>query len=151
MQLVLNSHSKEETLQIAQLLARLILPNDVVLLLGELGAGKTTFAQGIAKGLGIHESVKSPTFNIVKTYFSGRLPLFHIDAYRLEGQHQDIGISELQAGHGVCVVEWPQFLEINWGDSPLMITLERISSTKRKITILWNDKRIFALKNEVKL
>ena len=76
---------------------------------GFLGAGKTTFTQGLARGLGIEKKVTSPTFTIMKEY-RGRLPLYHIDAYRLENITQDLGFDEYIDSDGVCVIEWADFI-----------------------------------------
>ena len=83
---------------------------DILLLEGDLGAGKTTLTQGLAKGLGVTEFVNSPTFVIINEYFTGRLPLYHMDLYRVEEEAQlyDLGVEEYFYGNGVCVVEWPE-------------------------------------------
>lgn len=79
---------------------------------GDLGAGKTTFTKGLALGLGIKKNVKSPTFTIVREYHEGRLPLYHMDVYRLEdASADDIGLDEYFNGDGVSVVEWSQFID----------------------------------------
>ena len=104
------SNSAEETELIGERLASLLEAGDVLTLEGELGAGKTTFTKGIAKGLGIKRTVNSPTFTIVKEY-EGRLPLYHMDVYRLEYSDEDIGFDEYFNGDGVSVVEWAQFIE----------------------------------------
>ncbi|MDD6466789.1 MAG: tRNA (adenosine(37)-N6)-threonylcarbamoyltransferase complex ATPase subunit type 1 TsaE [Erysipelotrichaceae bacterium] len=104
------SKSKAETQSLAFRLGEILSKPIVILLKGDLGAGKTTFTQGLAKGLGITKTVNSPTFNILKLY-QGRMQLCHIDAYRLEGIHQDLGFEEyLIDGEGVCVVEWPMYI-----------------------------------------
>ena len=89
-------------------LASELKPGDIVALIGALGTGKTTLTKYIAKGLGVTENIDSPTFNIVKEYKSGRLPLFHFDVYRLSGGDDllDIGADEYFYSNGVCVVEW---------------------------------------------
>lgn len=89
-------------------LASELKPGDIVALIGALGTGKTALTKYIAKGLGVTENVDSPTFNIVKEYKSGRLPLFHFDVYRLSGGDDllDIGADEYFYSNGVCVVEW---------------------------------------------
>lgn len=99
--------SAEQTFGLGAELADLLSPGDVVLLVGELGAGKTCLAQGIARGMGIGEQVTSPTFTILREY-SGRMPLYHLDAYRLDGPADlfDIGVDEYLEGKGVLVVEW---------------------------------------------
>lgn len=104
------SNSAEETNLIGERLASLLEAGDVLTLEGDLGAGKTTFTKGIAKGLGVKRTVNSPTFTIVKEY-EGRLPLYHMDVYRLEDSDEDIGFDEYFNGNGVSVVEWAQFIE----------------------------------------
>lgn len=100
-----------ETKQVAQIMAAYVEPNDVILLDGDLGAGKTTFTKGLALGLGIKHNVKSPTFNLIKEYHQGRIPLFHMDVYRLEGVGgSDLGLEEYFNGGGVSVIEWAQYI-----------------------------------------
>ncbi|MDP6102158.1 MAG: tRNA (adenosine(37)-N6)-threonylcarbamoyltransferase complex ATPase subunit type 1 TsaE [Dehalococcoidia bacterium] len=105
--LVLRSHSPGETRRIGALLGRHVEPGDILLLCGDLGAGKTCFAQGIARGLGIQGYVRSPTFVLVSIH-QGRLPLYHIDIYRLDhvAEIVDLGLDEYLAGDGVSVIEW---------------------------------------------
>jgi len=105
--LCLESGSEQQTRGLAADLAALLRPGDVVLLVGELGAGKTRFIQGLAEGLGVRERVLSPTFTLLRHY-RGRLPLNHLDAYRLEGANDlfELGIEEYLGGEGVLVVEW---------------------------------------------
>ena len=101
--------SNEATIALGEMVGKNLRPGDILLLEGDLGAGKTTFAQGAAKGLGVDEFVNSPTFVIINEYFSGRLPLYHMDLYRVEDESQlyDLGIEEYFFGNGVCLVEWP--------------------------------------------
>ncbi len=99
----------EETMLLGERIGRLLQAGMCITLQGDLGAGKTTFTKGIAKGMGICKTVNSPTFTIMKVY-QGTLPLYHLDAYRLEGAHQDLGFEEYLEGDGVSVVEWPQFI-----------------------------------------
>jgi len=96
-----------ETCELGHRLAALLCPGDVVLLVGELGAGKTCFAQGVARGLEVTEQVTSPTFTLMREYH-GRMPLYHLDAYRLEGPADlfAIGVDEYLDGDGVLLVEW---------------------------------------------
>ena len=102
---------------------------------GFLGAGKTTFTASLAKGLGVKEIVNSPTFTILKEYDSGRLPLYHFDAYRLEGQSEDLGFEEILDSEDVCVVEWPEFLEDILPQERLAITIKRIDDSKREFVL----------------
>ena len=108
--LILKSSSKQDTVELGKRIAKTLRPGDVILLSGDLGAGKTTLVGGVAKGLGIDEPVLSPTFNIMKCYFHSPLSLYHIDAYRLEGQMIDIGLDEAIEGDGVSFIEWPDFI-----------------------------------------
>ena len=99
---------------------------DVLLLDGDLGAGKTSFPKVLAKGLGITDYVKSPTFTIVREYRHGRLPLYHMDLYRLEdGGAEDLGLEEYFEGDGVSVVEWPDFLGLSEPETYLMIHFQK--------------------------
>lgn len=107
-------------------LAPLLQAGDVILLDGDLGAGKTTFTKGVAAGLGIHRNVKSPTFNLIKEYHQGRLPLYHMDVYRLEGVGgADLGLQEYFNGSGVSLVEWSQFVAEDLPQDFLMIRLQK--------------------------
>ena len=106
--MILASH--EDTLNLGKKIGDVLKPGDILLLEGDLGAGKTTFTQGLAEGLGVDEFVNSPTFVIINEYFSGHLPLYHMDLYRLEDEAQlyDLGVEEYFFGNGVSVVEWPE-------------------------------------------
>lgn len=105
----MNTRTPLETKRIAEKLAILLKPGDVVTLEGDLGAGKTTFTKGLANGLGVKQTVNSPTFTIVKEY-EGELPLYHMDVYRLENSEEDIGFTEYFNGNGISVVEWAPFI-----------------------------------------
>jgi len=100
-----------ETQNVAGRLAAYLKPGDVITLEGDLGVGKTSFTQGLAKGLGITQTVNSPTFTIIKEYHQGRLPFFHMDVYRLEDSHEDLGFDEYFFGEGVSVIEWAERIE----------------------------------------
>lgn len=150
MKIVFVSKNKEETKRVGQLLSTLLVPGDVILLKGDLGAGKTTFVGGVAKGLGIEEDVISPTFNIMKCYFDGSLPLYHIDAYRLEGQNIEIGLDEYIEGDGACFIEWPIYIEALLPDEYLSITLTNLSDNEREITIESNSSRLDKIVEKLK-
>lgn len=106
------SESPDETKRIAAEIAAGLEPGDVLCMYGDLGAGKTAFVQGLAKGLGIKSHITSPTFTIVNEY-SGRLPLYHFDVYRIADPDEmyEIGYDEYVYGDGVCVIEWPQLID----------------------------------------
>ena len=105
--------SKDEfdTLELAQNIESEKFPNMVICLNGELGSGKTVFVKGFASSLGLSENITSPTFNIVKEYPNGELPLYHIDAYRLEDKKDNIGISDYFNKDGVTIIEWAELIE----------------------------------------
>ena len=105
----------------------------VILLDGDLGAGKTCLTQGIAKGLDINRSVTSPTFTIQKIYY-GRLLLNHIDAYRLEGVHQDLGFDEYLNDEGLTVIEWSQFSPDLVPEEHLKISIQLLENGDREFT-----------------
>ena len=125
------SKSKEETQALAAKIIRLLKPGSVVLLTGDLGAGKTTFVGGALKELGYNDHVVSPTFNILKCYFEVEPNVFHIDAYRLEDQNIDIGLEEFLEGNGISFVEWPKFIESILPPETLTIKISRISDNER--------------------
>lgn len=132
MEKVYISKGHEDTQELANKIGLKINKPMVFLLCGDLGAGKTTFTQGLAKGLNINKTVSSPTFTIMKNY-NGRLPLNHIDAYRLESLHQDLGFEELIGTVGVTVIEWPDFVEELFPEEYLRINIKRLSRNKRKL------------------
>lgn len=104
------SKHPDDTTKFSKRLAKLLQPGDVVALEGDLGAGKTTFTKGLALGLEISRNVNSPTFTIIKEY-QGRLPLYHMDVYRVEDSFEDLGFDEYFEGDGVTVVEWAHLIE----------------------------------------
>lgn len=127
--------NKKETQDLGKLIASNSFRGEVITLKGQLGAGKTTFSQGFASGLNIKGVINSPTFNIVKCYFDSVIPLYHIDAYRLEDLHQDLGLEEYIEGDGVCLVEWAEFIQEVIPDELLKIEIEILENEERMITI----------------
>ncbi len=131
------SHSSLHTERIGERLARLARPGDVLALWGELGAGKTVLAKGVAAGLGLDPGdVSSPTFIILHEHYGGRMPLFHLDLYRLEGQ--DLGTTgweEALDGGGMTVIEWPDRAEAGLPADRVDIRLEHIADTKRRVLL----------------
>ncbi|MGM8213845.1 tRNA (adenosine(37)-N6)-threonylcarbamoyltransferase complex ATPase subunit type 1 TsaE [Virgibacillus sp. W0430] len=125
--------SEQETIRLAAKLAMYLKPGDVLTLEGDLGVGKTTFTKGIAEGLGIKRVVTSPTFTIVKEY-KGELPLYHMDAYRLEHSDEDIGFEEYFSGKGITVVEWAQFIDEFMPVERLNIKIDYVSEHERIVS-----------------
>ena len=106
--LKLTSRSPEETQQLGRIIGELARPGDIILLSGPLGAGKTCLAQGIAHGLGVSENAASPSYVLMRE-FAGRLPLYHMDLYRLDFKEIDeLGLDDYLYGRGVCVIEWAE-------------------------------------------
>ncbi len=130
MEAVLLAPSAEDTREIGEALAPLLRPGDAVVLTGELGAGKTTFAQGVARGLGVQDQVVSPTFTLIKEY-SGRLELAHVDVYRLDRVQEvmDLGLDELGTGDDVLLVEWGEAVEALLPPDRLRVELSSMDTT----------------------
>ena len=108
------SSDPEETMQIGEEIGSRLKPGSIVALRGKLGAGKTVFARGIARSLGVQEELTSPTYTIINEYETETMPFYHIDAYRLSGDDDFrlAGGEEKLYGNGVCVVEWPQRIKL---------------------------------------
>lgn len=130
------SHSTAQTQNTGATLATYLQPGDIVLLEGDLGAGKTTFTKGLAQGLGVEGYVNSPTFTLVNQY-EGRLPLYHMDCYRLENGREALafGIEEYLYGDGVCVIEWSERIRDILPKEVLRVKLGFLTETKRTIRI----------------
>ena len=122
--------SLEQTLSLAEAIGNHLTKGMVLALEGDLGAGKTTFTKGLAKGLDIKRNINSPTFTMIKEYI-GRLPLYHMDVYRLKGSFDDIGLEEYFYGEGVCVVEWASIVEDLLPQERLEIKIYRQGDTER--------------------
>lgn len=129
------SHSAEQTMAFAESLAKKLAKGTVLTLEGDLGAGKTTFTKGLARGLGISRTVNSPTFTIIKEYTQGTLPLYHMDVYRLEESDEDLGFDEYFHGNGVTVIEWAQYIEEQLPRELLKISIQYINENERKIVL----------------
>lgn len=129
------SNNYEETINIGYLIGCKLKKGDVLLLTGDLGAGKTTFTKGIGKFLNIKKIINSPTFTIVKTY-KGDLPLYHLDLYRLDGEGNDFDLEDYFYSDGITVCEWPRQVSSILPSEYLEIKIERLDEDKRKITII---------------
>jgi len=128
--------SEDETAAVGRELATTLSPGDVVLLVGDLGAGKTAFVRGLAEGLGIAtDEVSSPTFTLVQEYRAGRLPLVHVDLYRLEDPREieDLGLDEIAAG-GVLAIEWAE-KDPRPPLNAMRVTIEHAGDSGRRITV----------------
>ena len=116
------SHNETELIALGKQLGKLIEKQDVIILSGDLGAGKTTFTKGIAKGLGIDQMIKSPTYTIVREY-EGRLPLYHLDVYRIGNDPDSIDLDDFLYGEGVTIIEWGELLDESLLGDYLLISI----------------------------
>lgn len=121
------SFKAEDTREFAKMLAKEAKEGQIYLLSGDLGTGKTAFAQGFAQGLGIEDYVNSPTFTIMQIYDKGRLPLYHFDVYRIgdSSEMDELGYEEYFFGNGISLVEWPEMIEDILPDDAIRITIEK--------------------------
>ncbi|MBQ7031328.1 MAG: tRNA (adenosine(37)-N6)-threonylcarbamoyltransferase complex ATPase subunit type 1 TsaE [Bacilli bacterium] len=121
----------DDTLTIAENIESEKFPNMVICLDGELGSGKTVFVKGFAKALGIDDNITSPTFNIIKEYQTGELPLFHMDVYRLDEVEEDIGIRDYFVKDGVTIIEWSELIKNDLPEERLEITFKIVDENTR--------------------
>lgn len=130
------TNSPRETEELAQKLAASLRPGTVIAYKGDLGAGKTAFTRGLARGLGISDPVTSPTYTIVNEYLSGKMPLFHFDMYRLSSSDDlfDIGWEDYLERGGVCAVEWSENVA-DAMENAIFITIEKTGEESRRITV----------------
>ncbi len=135
------THSPEETEALGERLAKILTPGTILAYRGDLGAGKTAFTRGLARGLGCTEQVTSPTYTIVNEYLGGRLPLFHFDMYRLRSSDDlfDIGWDDYLERNGICAVEWSENVADAMED-PVTVTIEKIGENSRRITVERSEK-----------
>ena len=134
------THNPAETEAVGAALARALHPGAVIAYRGDLGAGKTAFTRGLARGLGCSEQVTSPTYTIVNEYLSGKMPLFHFDMYRLGSADDlwDIGWDDYLDRMGVCAVEWSENVDEAMEDA-IFVTIEKLGDEDRRITIEGGD------------
>ncbi|MGN7470918.1 tRNA (adenosine(37)-N6)-threonylcarbamoyltransferase complex ATPase subunit type 1 TsaE [Brevibacillus sp. SAFN-007a] len=137
----------EETQRFAEQLAKSLAPGDFLALEGDLGAGKTTFTQGLARGLGVRQVVNSPTFTIIKEY-QGRLPLYHMDVYRVGDDPDSLGLDDYFFGEGVCVVEWASLLAEYLPTDRLTVFLRAAGEEARSIELCPQGERYVKLCEE---
>ncbi len=134
-----NTSEALETIELGKRVGSLLKPGDVVLLTGDLSAGKTTITKGIGAALGVTKIINSPTFTIVKSY-QGNYKLYHLDLYRLDGLNSDFDLEEYIESDGVCVIEWPYQVSEILPDEYLKIDLRRLGEFDRVIEIEGNGR-----------
>jgi tRNA threonylcarbamoyladenosine biosynthesis protein TsaE len=149
--LTLTTNSPEETVALGHALGKLAQPGDIYLLVGQLGAGKTCLTQGITHGLAINEYALSPSFVIMRE-LHGRLPLYHMDFYRLDNiaEISDLGLDDYLYGRGVCVIEWAEKGMSVLPDDHLLIRIKYISDTERNLEIIPTGERYEKLVEDLK-
>jgi tRNA threonylcarbamoyladenosine biosynthesis protein TsaE len=127
--------NEQETIAFGTELGRSVQPGTVIALIGDLGTGKTTLTKAIARGLGITDTITSPTFNIVKQYEGGRIPLYHFDVYRIADPDEmfELGYEEYFYGEGVCVIEWADIIEDIIPDDAMIIRISYGQSEGERI------------------
>ncbi len=132
------SHSAEETRNLGKKLSAHLKAGDVVLLQGDLGAGKSEFARGVARGLGITGAVPSPSFTILNAYDEGSIPLYHFDWYRIEEAQEiyDMGMEEQLGGDGIALIEWSERARECLPEKLLEITIHTLDDETREITFI---------------
>ena len=130
------TNSPSETEAVGAALARVLQPGTIIAYRGDLGAGKTAFTRGLARGLGVKENVTSPTFTIVNEYLSGSMPLFHFDMYRLASSDDlwDIGWEDYLERGGVCAVEWSENVD-DAMENAIYVTIYKTGEESRRIVI----------------
>lgn len=134
MEKIFSTNTSQETIEVGRKVGELLKAGDVLLLVGDLSAGKTTFTKGIGLALNIHRVINSPTFTIVKEY-QGIYPLYHLDLYRLDGLNEDFDLEEYIEGDGICVIEWPYQVQELLPNQYLKIELKKTSDNGREISI----------------
>ncbi len=129
------SRSESDTMELAENIESEKFPGMVICLDGELGSGKTVFVKGFAKSLGINENITSPTFNIVKEYENGEMPLNHMDVYRLEESDETIGFNDYFQSESVTIIEWSELIKDKLPDERLDIKFKVIDENTRIIIL----------------
>ncbi|MDR2834381.1 MAG: tRNA (adenosine(37)-N6)-threonylcarbamoyltransferase complex ATPase subunit type 1 TsaE [Streptococcaceae bacterium] len=123
----------EQTQELGVYLGKTAQPSNNIILSGDLGAGKTTLTKGIGQGIGIKQMIKSPTYTIIREYEQGRMPLYHMDVYRVQEGIDELGLDDYFEGNGLSVIEWGEMLGEELPEDYLKITIEKIEDTDKRI------------------
>lgn len=135
MEYKITTRDERETIQIAQNLESEKFENMIICLDGDLGSGKTIFTKGFAQALEIEENITSPTFNIIKEYLNGEMPLYHMDVYRLEGKCETVGFNDYFNKDGVCIIEWSDMICDCLPEERLQIDFKIIDENTRVLVL----------------
>lgn len=146
---MISINNLDELNHFANVLVRHLEPSDLILLNGDLGAGKTTLTQFIGKQLGVKRNINSPTFNIIKSYKGSNLKLHHMDCYRLEDSDEDLGFDEYFQDEGITIIEWSQFIQDLLPKEHLIINIETLCESKRTIKLEAQGTHYLKVKEEV--
>ena len=141
MKKILHIANETETEKLGERIGQAAVPGMVVALIGDLGTGKTTLTKSIARGLGVTETVTSPTFNIIREYKSGRIPLYHFDVYRIADPDEmfELGYEEYFYGDGICVVEWADIIEELLPENAVIIRIDRGATEEEREYIIESE------------
>ncbi|MBO4321021.1 MAG: tRNA (adenosine(37)-N6)-threonylcarbamoyltransferase complex ATPase subunit type 1 TsaE [Treponema sp.] len=142
MDLSFQTNSSEETIELGRKIGSLLKPGDIIAMEGTLAAGKTTITKGIAQSLGVDDTITSPTFCLISEYSGTKMPLYHMDVYRLEGAEDflNLGVEELLYGNGVCIIEWSEKVKSVLPKKTITLRIDADNDGKRKIKIHnWNN------------
>lgn len=131
----ITTYSENETIELAENIESEKFPNMVICLEGDLGSGKTVFTKGFAQAMEIDEEVTSPTFNIIKEYTTGEMPLYHMDVYRLEDAREDIGIEDYYDKSGITIIEWADMIKERLPEERLEIKFKIIDENTRVLVL----------------
>ena len=136
------TNSAEETIELGKKIGSMLKPGDIIAMEGTLAAGKTTITKGIAGALGIEDNITSPTFCLISEYYGNKMPLYHMDVYRLDGPEDflNLGVEELLYGQGVCIIEWSEKIKSVLPSKTITLSITPEDDGSRKIVIQnWNN------------
>lgn len=136
MEYKITTRDERETINLAQNLESEKFENMIICLEGDLGSGKTIFTKGFAQALSIDENITSPTFNIIKEYLSGEMPLYHMDVYRLDGKTDEIGLDDYFKKGGIVIIEWADLIKDYLPDERLEIKFKIVDEETRILTFI---------------
>lgn len=138
----LNTHSAEETIALGEKIGSLLKPGDIIAMSGTLAAGKTTITKGIAKALGVDDTITSPTFCLISEYEGKKMPLYHMDVYRLDSVEEfiNLGVDDMLFGEGVCIIEWSEKIKSELPKNTIWMNILPEDDGSRTISIdNWNN------------
>lgn len=138
MNLKLTTHSSEETIALGEILGAMLKPGDVLAMRGTLAAGKTTITKGIAKALGVTDNITSPTFCIISEYEGAKMPLYHMDVYRLDNAEDfiNLGVDDLIYGNGVSIIEWSEKIQSELPPKTITVQITPNEDSTRTIELI---------------